>query len=126
MKLSTSKIIEIVTTSLINTEKILDDVVATYDECAPEKVVEKMKAAWLKPANWKRDSKAKLNDDSIEEWNDFYPDVAGEMINRNAVELGCVHRIFYNKADPFSDNFRLEILTDKQDQTIVAWSLIVD
>ena len=64
MKLSTSKIVEIITTSLINTDKILDDVVKTYvgntpsietlndftemfGGCKPEIVVEKMKVAWF-------------------------------------------------------------------------------
>ena len=144
MKLSTSKIVEIITTSLINTDKILDDVVKTYvgntpsietlndftemfGGCKPEIVVEKMKVAWLKPSNWKRYEKSKLKDDDLESWVGYFdPDVAGEMINKDAVGVGCILRVFCNKTEPFSDNFRLEILTNKEDQTIVAWTLIVD
>ncbi len=127
----------------ITTDELLRQVVDTYvdpdprdrDEsladmaqqlgCSPGEVEARLRRVWSDPRTWKRREKRRLGDERSE-WNieDFTADCAGGL-SRDATAR-CWLRVFYPNDEPFTDNFRIEVVTSEDDHELVGWNLIVD
>lgn len=139
MKLSTSQLVKIFV-PWISDPVIISKVMKYYcdDEdmkehyaeelgCEPSQFKNKMTMMWTKTSNWKRQDKYKIDNHQAADWSANYCiDFAGQQIDKNSITANCIERIFCNNKDPFSDNFRIEILTDPTDTKVLAWNLIVD
>ncbi len=91
---------------------------------------------------WARGEKGRIKEEVYEyswfhiEGNDFkfYPDhdhlyeydeQLAKDLHNNKILVKCWHRVFYPKND-LADNYRLEVLTDPDDEKVVVWQVITD
>lgn len=111
-----------------------------------EQLEEHIWKMWCDGSRWKRLEKRRLNDDfdsyifvdkygvggktnepsfNVDMCGDFDKDAVQRLLNNDAEAKKCILRVF-QPDNQLADNYRLEVVTNPQDDAVVGWTVFVD